>query len=105
MVQATRRGRRETPPARAEHGGDTWQLKDAKARFSELFTRALERPQRVTRHGRQAVVVLAEEEYRRLQDNGPGKQNLAEFLAGLAPLGELDLRREDYDIQPRMIDD
>ena len=97
MVQVTRRGRRDTVPARAGQGGDTWQLKDAKARFSELFARALEHPQRVTRHGRQAVVVLAEEEYRRLRGEGTeGKQNLAEFLAGL-PFAELDLERPaDY---------
>jgi prevent-host-death family protein len=102
MVRATHRGGREGRPAPAEHKGDTWQLKDAEARFSGLFTRALERPQRVTRHGRRAVVVLAEEEYRKLQGQGAEKHNLAEFLAGLSPLGELDLRRDHYDIQPRI---
>ena len=96
MVRATHRGGHEGPPAPVENKGDTWQLKDAKARFSELFSRALERPQRVTRHGRRAVVVLAEEEYRRLQGHGAEKQNLAEFLAGL-PFTELDLARPaDY---------
>ena len=45
----------------------TWKLEDAKNRFSELVRRALtDSPQRVTRGGRDAVVVLAAEEYDRL---------------------------------------
>lgn len=88
--------KRKPPRPRAPGAGDTWQLKDAKARFSELFNRALERPQRVTRHGKRAVVVLAEEEYRELCGRGTERTDLVEFLAKL-PLGELDLRREDID--------
>ena len=38
MTGATHRGgARDGAPAPAEHKGDTWQLKDAKARFSELL--------------------------------------------------------------------
>jgi prevent-host-death family protein len=38
---------------------DTWKLQDAKARFSELVRRAREgKPQRVTVHGKDAVVVV-----------------------------------------------
>jgi antitoxin Phd len=105
MAQAApkRKPRRTAATAAGPGDGDTWQLKDAKARFSELFSRALERPQRVTRHGKRAVVVLAEEEYRRLRDRGTERKNLAQFLAEL-PLAELDLRREDIDIFPRDID-
>lgn len=105
MAQAApkRKPRRTAATAAGPGDGDTWQLKDAKARFSELFSRALERPQRVTRHGKRAVVVLAEEEYRKLRDRGTERQNLAQFLAEL-PLAELDLRREDIDIFPRDID-
>lgn len=45
----------------------TWQLQDAKNRFSELVERALaDGPQTVTRRGRVAVVVVSAEEYRRL---------------------------------------
>ena len=37
-----------------------WQLQTAKARFSEVVERAIaEGPQRVTRHGKDAVVVVA----------------------------------------------
>ena len=44
-----------------------WKLEDAKARFSEVVRLARERgPQRVTVRGRDAVVVLAAEDYARL---------------------------------------
>ncbi len=44
-----------------------WSLQDAKNRFSALVNAALTgEPQRVTRRGQPAVVVLAEEEYERL---------------------------------------
>jgi len=45
---------------------NTWQLQEAKARFSEVVTRALqEGPQTVTRRGREAVVIVAAETFRR----------------------------------------
>ncbi len=44
-----------------------WSLQDAKNNFSALVNAALAgEPQRVTRRGRPAVVVLATEEYERL---------------------------------------
>ena len=44
-----------------------WSLQDAKNKFSALVNAALRgEPQRVTRRGQPAVVVLAEEEYERL---------------------------------------
>ena len=44
-----------------------WPLQDAKSRFSALVNAALSgEPQRVTRRGQPAVVVLATEEYERL---------------------------------------
>ncbi len=43
---------------------DTWKLQDAKARFSELVRRARAgKPQRVTVHGKDAVVVVDAERY------------------------------------------
>ena len=45
-----------------------WPLQDAKNKFSELVNAALAgEPQRVTRRGQPAVVVLAVEEYDRLR--------------------------------------
>lgn len=73
----------------------SWKLEDAKNRFSEVVRRALSSgPQRVTRNGHDAVVVLSAEEYDRL--TAPG--NLIEFmraspLADFLQSGELDLGR------------
>ncbi len=48
-----------------------WKLEDAKNRFSELVRRARsEGPQLVTRHGREAVVILSAEEYEQLVEPG-----------------------------------
>jgi len=49
-------------------------LQDAKARFSELVRRAhSEGPQHVTVHGRDEVVVLAADDYRRLKGDRSGR--------------------------------
>ena len=46
----------------------TWQLQDAKNQFSKVVEAALHgEPQHVTRRGREVVVVLAAEEYQRLE--------------------------------------
>lgn len=68
----------------------TWQLQEAKSRFSELVDRSLsEGPQWVTRRGAEAVVVIAAQEYRRLQ----GAPSLLTLLND-APRGEpLDIER------------
>ena len=59
-----------------------WQLQDAKARFSEVFRLALSAgPQRITRHGRDAVVVIPEKEFCRLSARGRQPVSLAEFFA------------------------
>ena len=74
-----------------------WQLQDAKARFSELFRLAREAgPQRVTRHGKAAVVVLPAEDYDRLR--APRKGSLVQFLAQspLAGAGIRIGRRRDF---------
>lgn len=71
----------------------TWTVADAKAKFSEVLDKAeSEGPQRITRHGRTAAIVVAAKEWRREANR---KGNLAEFLAasplrGLKP-GRLKL--------------
>src|ERR1700720_830752 len=51
-----------------------WLLQDAKARFSELVRKVRsEGPQHVTVHGRDEVVVIAAEEFRRLKGSHTGK--------------------------------
>ena len=72
-----------------------WQLQDAKARFSEVFRLARENgPQRVTKHGRESVVVLSAEDFARLAGTEPLKGNLVDFFAA-SPLRDsgIDLRR------------
>ncbi len=72
-----------------------WKLEDAKNQFSRLVQAAHRHPQIVTRHGREEVVVISIEKYRRL---ATGQQSLVEFL-GSSPLadalasGELELVR------------
>jgi antitoxin Phd len=56
----------------------TWQLQAAKQRFSEVVERARrEGPQVVTNHGKEAVVVVSVEEYRRLRGEEP---SLVDFI-------------------------
>jgi antitoxin Phd len=50
----------------------TWQVQDAKARFSEVIERArAEGPQMITRHGAERAVVLSIEDYRALAAHKP----------------------------------
>jgi antitoxin Phd len=68
-----------------------WQLADAKNRFSELVSKALtEGPQRVTRR-KDAVVVIAEAEYDRLQGK---KLNFKEFLMSAPDMSGIDFTRD-----------
>lgn len=67
---------------------NTWKLEDAKNKFSQVVSEALAgEPQRVTRRGREAVVVVSAEEYARLTRP---KESLVEFLQR-SPLAEEDL--------------
>ena len=59
-----------------------WLLQDAKARFNELVRRVRsEGPQRVTVHGRDEVVVISAEEFRRLKGDLTGKSLIAAMRA------------------------
>ena len=68
----------------------SWTVAEAKAKFSELVERArADGPQTITRNGRTAVVVAAEEWERKARRTG----NLAEFLAA-SPLRGSKLKVE-----------
>ena len=54
-----------------------WKLVDAKNQFSRLVQAARRQPQIVTRHGREEVVVLSIEKYRRLSAE---QRSLVNFL-------------------------
>jgi prevent-host-death family protein len=63
-----------------------WLLQDAKARFSELVRRVRsEGPQYVTVHGRDAVVVISAEEFRRLKGDRTGAALIAAMQASPHP--------------------
>jgi prevent-host-death family protein len=79
-----------------------WPLQDAKARFSELMRKArTDGPQHVTIHGRDEVVILAAEEFRRLNGDLTGKALIAavqaspyrdvEIVPARAPMPERDV--------------
>jgi prevent-host-death family protein len=81
----------------------SWQLQDAKARFSEFLDAALkEGPQMVTRRGVEAAVLVPVEEWRRLQREA--RRNIKDLLLGegprfddLVPKRGLSRRRELID--------
>jgi prevent-host-death family protein len=71
-----------------------WQLQTAKAKFSELVQKAIDKgPQTVTRRGKPAVVVLSAQEYERLRQRKP---TLKEVLMS-GPEG-------DFEVPPRVRD-
>jgi prevent-host-death family protein len=73
-----------------------WQLQTAKAQFSEVFRRARERaPQVVTRQDKEAVVILAIEEFELLTKPVRQLKSLSRFFAD-SPLAEvsIDLERK-----------
>ncbi len=74
----------------------SWQLQEAKQRFSELVRRAeKDGPQVVTRHGEEVVVVVPAEEWRRMseREGGEKKMDFKEFLMSAPDLSVLDLER------------
>ena len=65
-----------------------WQLQDAKNKFSNLVERAQHKcPQVVTKHGKEAVVVISIDEYKKLIKP---KSNLVKFFQK-SPLANNDL--------------
>jgi len=67
----TRTAKKPSPSPRSPK---RWPLQDAKARFSELVRRVRsEGPQLVTVHGRDEVVVVAADEFRRLKGERTGR--------------------------------
>lgn len=66
----------------------TWQVQDAKARFSELLEASLnEGPQVVTKRGVEAAVLVPIDEWRRLRS--ASRPTLKELLLAEAPRAEI----------------
>ena len=78
--------------SRRPPGPGSWRLQDAKAQFSELVRQARETgPQRVTVHGKDAVVVVDAAEWDRLKKPVSGR-DLVEALAS-SPLRDVPIER------------
>jgi len=74
LTKSRRRSRKVKP--------GQWLLQDAKARFSELVRRVhSEGPQLVTVHGRDEVVVISANEFRRLRGDLTGEALIAAMQA------------------------
>ncbi len=71
----------------------TWQLQEAKNRFSQVVNKALsEGPQIVTRRGEEVVVILSSDEYAKLKQS---QSSLLEFFRQSPLVGvALDLERD-----------
>jgi prevent-host-death family protein len=77
-----------------------WLLQDAKARFSELMRRVRsEGPQHVTVHGRDEVVVIAAEEFRRLKGDLTGQALIAAMQASPHRNIDIEPRREPMPVR------
>jgi prevent-host-death family protein len=74
----------------------SWQIQSAKARFSEVFRKArTEGPQRITRQGKEGVVMVAEEHFDRLVGKSRQPKDIVDFFRQSPLMGlDLDLRRD-----------
>jgi antitoxin Phd len=73
---------------------DSWQIQGAKARFSEVFRRArTEGPQRITRQGKEGVIMVSEEQFDRLVSKSRQPKSLVDFLRN-SPLRGVNLDRD-----------
>lgn len=71
---------------------DSWQVQDAKARFSELLEKTMRNgPQIVTRRGVEMAVLVPIEEWRRLQS--ASRPSLKTLLLAPTPRFELPVSR------------
>jgi len=82
-----------TQPIREVAGGP-WQIQTAKARFSEVFRLARSKgPQRITRQGKEGVVMIADEDYEKLIGKSHQPKDLWQFFRE-SPLVGLELEFE-----------
>jgi antitoxin Phd len=74
-----------------------WQLQEAKAKFSQVFEKAIvEGPQYVTRRGKDEAVLLPAKDYEKLLAAKRPRPSLLEVLRSApTPLSDLDTSRED----------
>lgn len=84
--------KKRSTTSRTSSRAGRWRLQDAKARFSEVVREAQQRgPQRVTLHGKDAVVIVGAAEFDRLQRPLTGR-DIITTLAG-SPLADVPFER------------
>ena len=97
--------RMKAAPDRGDAPSDTvprWKLEDAKARLSELVRRARnEGPQRVTVRGKDAVVVVASDQFDTLQSH-VARRSLRDLLVN-SLLGDLEFGEDGVEGPVRKI--
>jgi len=77
----------------SENLSNYWPLQNAKSRFSKLVRRVIsEGPQHVTVHGRDEVVVISLQEFRRLKGGQTGQALVDAFQS--CPSAELQIEHE-----------
>jgi prevent-host-death family protein len=93
IVRSSKTKPAKTPKRTRLMKSGRWRLQDAKARFSELVRRVRsEGPQHVTVHGRDEVVIISADEFRRLKGDLTGEVLIAAMQASL---------HRDVDLEPR----
>lgn len=72
----------------------TWQVQEAKNKFSQVLDQAVNEPQVITRHGRKAGVLMSYEEYRK--HIRPAKGTIRALYSGAPKFepDELDFQRD-----------
>src|SRR5205809_6085619 len=85
-----------TTSANSRKGRTAWQIQTAKARFSELFRLArTEGPQRITRQGKEGVVMISDEQYDRLMVRSHQPKSIVQFFRQSPLVGvKLNLERD-----------
>jgi prevent-host-death family protein len=99
MPKPLRKTNREVRPAQggiARPDRHAWQIQTAKARFSEVFRLArTEGPQRITRQGKEAVIMISDEQFHRLVAKSRQPKSIVQFFRESPLVGvKLDLTRD-----------
>src|SRR5205807_2893363 len=95
MPKAFKQSTPDAPPANSRDAKGARQIQTAKARFSEVFRLArTEGPQRITRQGKEAVVMISDEQYNRMLVKSRQPKSIVQFFRQSPLFGlKLDLQR------------
>src|SRR5215471_2873449 len=93
-LKKPRRRVKAANPTVPRTGWQDWQLQTAKAKFSEVFRLArTQGPQRITRQGREGVVMISDEQYDRMIGKSRQPKSIVQFFQE-SPLAGIDLDLE-----------